>query len=400
MSGAALSQTRVATNQDDLSPVAYAYDWLANVSTGYLSAAPPALPWPSHPPGDTAADANAIDVLPRAAGLPWHTGLPHARQNRHWRAALRSSTAALEAFTLSADMERLRRADGKSLAGVAALHLRVAEADRFTKFPTYLFPEADEERAKLLGEAMVLAVVFDDLWEAHEEEKLDGIRDDFVRRLRGGVSGDEAGRTELQTLIDVVVKGFKHQDTIAGNGGQEVIDRVVDFSSHVPPRSEFKTFDEYMRYRFDDVAAPFLIAGVKFSIGSSVSIEDPKLVRIVQLAGDHISLVNDLASFDKELREFEAGELRNLVNSVNILRKLLGLPSWSAAKAFTYAMQLELETQIRQELERLEASNTLDAEEWRFEVWWRGGEASSMREPYWSSVWSSKLEFRYRRFFV
>lgn len=65
----------------------------------------------------------------------------------------------------STDMSRLvRAADGRSLADVAARHLRVAEEDRFTKFPTYLWPEADEERTKLLAMSMVLAVVFDGLY--------------------------------------------------------------------------------------------------------------------------------------------------------------------------------------------------------------------------------------------
>lgn len=110
----------------------------------------------------------------------------------------------------------------------------------------------------------------------------------------------------------------------------------------------------------------FVICGVKFSIRSSVRIEDPKLAKITKLAGDHISLTNDLASFEKELRELEQGELRNLVNAVNIIRKLFGLRSWSSAKAFAYAMQCELETQIKGELEHLEAAGALDAEEWRF----------------------------------
>ncbi|EKG15849.1 Terpenoid synthase [Macrophomina phaseolina MS6] len=374
MSSTTISQESVnakitaPTNQKDLSRVTHAYDWLQDASIEFLNPTPPALS-PSSLPlvAQSEDDTNAFDVFPTAAGLPWHTGFLGARQNRHWKAGLKSSTAALEAFARSADMSQLvRAADGKSLADVAARHLRVAEEDRFTKFPTYLWPEADEERTKLLAVAMVLAVVFDDLWEAHEEAKLDTIRDDFVRRLKGRAAGEESSKTELQALIDSVVDGFKDQDRIAGDGGQEVIARVVDFSKHVPPQSEFKSLDDYFTYRYVDVAAPFLIAGTKFSISSDVRIEDPKLATIVRLAGDHISLVNDLASFEKEFREFEAGELRNLVNAVSIVRKLFGLQSWSSAKAFTYAMQCELETRIKKEVERLETIGALDAEQWRF----------------------------------
>lgn len=33
--------------------------------------------------------------------------------------------------------------------------------DRFTKFATYLFPEADEERTRLLAATIVFIVIFD-----------------------------------------------------------------------------------------------------------------------------------------------------------------------------------------------------------------------------------------------
>lgn len=152
-------------NQKDLSRVTHAYDWLKDASLDFLNPTPPVLTWTSLPLTTQADDTNAFDVFPAAAGLPWPTGFPRARQNRHWRVGLKASTAALEAFVNSTDMSRLvRAADGRSLADVAARHLRVAEEDRFTKFPTYLWPEADEERIKLLAMSMVLAVVFDGLY--------------------------------------------------------------------------------------------------------------------------------------------------------------------------------------------------------------------------------------------
>lgn len=86
----------------------------------------------------------------------------------------------------------------------------------------------------------------------------------------------------------------------------------------------------------------------------------------MRLASDHLSLVNDLASFEKELRAYEEGKVHYLINAVDVVRKLLGMTSWSSAKAFTYAYQLEVENEMQKELDRLMMYGRLSLEEWRF----------------------------------
>ena len=53
------------------------------------------------------------------------------------------------------------KASGKSLGSIAAHELTTVEEDRFTKFATYLFPEADEGRMRLLAASIVYIVIFD-----------------------------------------------------------------------------------------------------------------------------------------------------------------------------------------------------------------------------------------------
>lgn len=60
--------------------------------------------------------------------------------------------------------------------------------------------------------------------------------------------------TDLQSLITSVADGLRHEDTIAGNGGQEVIDNLVHFCRHGPPPREFHTVGQYFDYRRIDVA--------------------------------------------------------------------------------------------------------------------------------------------------
>lgn len=95
-------------------------------------------------------------------------------------------------------------------------------------------------------------------------------------------------------------------------------------------------------------------------------IEDPRLATILRLVSDHVSLVNDLASFDKEHRAFEEGNVCYMINAVDVVRKLFGLSNWQSAKALTYAMQLEVESQMEDELARLSVDNRLTPQEETF----------------------------------
>ncbi|EMR64669.1 putative sesquiterpene cyclase protein [Eutypa lata UCREL1] len=368
-----------------LSPVRFAYDWLQDARSKYLVApplvyAPEALLSLPDPPSDkdgamgvaleggrrTSGDnANGFDISPALAGLPWPTGLTKVRQSRHWRAGLRISTDLLELFSADALSTQAVRRNGLSLSRIASHELLTEEEDRFTKFATYLFPEADEQRTRLLAATIVYIVVFDDSWEMHSEDKLGIVRDDFIKRLEGDV-GDTPEQTPLQALISYTVRALKAEDKVAGNGGQEVIDRLGDFCRHVPPQTTFASLGDYLSYRCIDAGVPYILACVKFSLRSSVRVEDPKLARIIRLVSDHVSLVNDLASYDKEKRAYDSGTVCYLINAVDVIQRLLALPTSAAAKSLAYSMQLHVEAEMKEELERLVASNELSDEELQF----------------------------------
>jgi hypothetical protein len=107
-------------------------------------------------------------------------------------------------------------------------------------------------------------------------------------------------------------------------------------------------------------------ACAKFSIGSSIDLQNPKLHRYLHLVGDHFSIANDLASFDKEKSNFEDGRAKHLINVVAVVQKLFGLPDSEAAKAISYALQLWTEQAILDELERMKGSNELTIDYWEF----------------------------------
>lgn len=115
---------------------------------------------------------------------------------------------------------------------------------------------------------------------------------------------------------------------------------------------------------FADIAR-FVLASVKFSIGSDVDLSDPRLQRFLTLVKDHLSIVNDLASFDKEDRAFKSGADKEIINIVDVVRQLLSL-SDDDAKVLAYTIQLQTEESMRDELDRLISRAELTASHWHY----------------------------------
>ena len=109
----------------------------------------------------------------------------------------------------------------------------------------------------------------------------------------------------------------------------------------------------------------FGIACSKVSIGSSVHEDDPNLRRIVRHIGDHIDIVNDLASYEKEKRGFETGKSKSFINLVHVIMKLEHVEV-EVAKSMAYAWQLCMENAILEDLEALKRRDDVTVEEWKF----------------------------------
>lgn len=110
----------------------------------------------------------------------------------------------------------------------------------------------------------------------------------------------------------------------------------------------------------------YILACVQFSIASSVIIESLRLEKFLRLISDHVSLGDDLASYDKEKKAYDRGRTYHLINAAVVVQRLFSLSTTHSAKALAYAMQLEFEVEIDQELSRMRAATSLTAEEWKF----------------------------------
>lgn len=92
-----------------------------------------------------------------------------------------------------------------------------------------------------------------------------------------------------------------------------------------------------------DRPSRFVVAAVKYSIQSSVSTPDSRFVRFLDLFADHLGVVNDLASYDKETRALQSGETSEIINLVEVIKQVIGLQGTDDAKAVAWALQLQVE---------------------------------------------------------
>ena len=110
----------------------------------------------------------------------------------------------------------------------------------------------------------------------------------------------------------------------------------------------------------------FVLASVKFSVCSDIDLSDPRLAVFLNLVKDHLSIVNDLASFDKEQRAFKSGSDKEIINIVDVVQKLLSLLNDDDAKMMTYTYQLQTEERMRDELERFASRDELNESQWQY----------------------------------
>lgn len=105
-------------------------------------------------------NTNAIEIFPLEAGFSLPTALQSFWQSKHWKAAVKMTTDMLEEFANDKSAGQTFKSNGMSFASIAKGELATVE-DTWMKFTLYLFPNADEQRTRLLAAAMVYIFVFD-----------------------------------------------------------------------------------------------------------------------------------------------------------------------------------------------------------------------------------------------
>ncbi|KAL9577118.1 MAG: hypothetical protein Q9212_006574 [Teloschistes hypoglaucus] len=305
---------------------------------------------------------NSIRLRPFEAGLPIHTGLTQFRQSKHWKTSARAGDNLLRLFARDPQCTEVMVAKGQSIAGQASKQIAASAINTYGRFIIHMGAEADSTRAQLLTQSMVLVFIFDDMWELiSTSEKMNQLRDRFVAQLAGNLPVT-ATEDPLEAAMRDLREGFLRCDEERGNGGRDVLRYLTEFYEHPTPPT-FTSVRDYLDYRFEDAGIVYVYSCAKFSIGSSVDLDNPKLRTLLRHIGDQICFANDIASYAKEKRSYENGEAADIINVVHVIAQNEGSGD-EQAKCIAYAGQLWMENQISVEINRLYVGGLLDLEEW------------------------------------
>jgi hypothetical protein len=190
--------------------------------------------------------------------------------------------------------------------------------------------------------------------------------DDFCKRLEDPKYTSKLAKTPLQAFLDQVTIDVRAADAQKGNGGEDMYKELRNHAlQSINPPETFASLEDYLRFRDGNICAGWTFAAVKFSLASSVDIQQPAIAHFMKLATEHLSIANDLYSYEKEARAYRTGECPDLINFVTVVQKLLGLPNEASALEMSYALLLQREQWLWEELKRLETQN-LSEETWEF----------------------------------
>ncbi|XWW97527.1 hypothetical protein V2A60_005511 [Cordyceps javanica] len=310
---------------------------------------------------------DAIPIHPPSLGLPWATGILHCRQSKLWKLSVDVAREALEEFATSKEADLLSKT-GVSLADIAKQELQSNVEDGWAKFPIYLFSEGDEERTRLLSLINVFIFIFDDFWEATDIAGFSQIEGTFIRSMQPNLPPEMSrGKGTIQSIIRNSISDILALDKVSGkDNGRQMIDRMVQFFTRPPPPDSFSTLRAFLDYRHEDAAAPHVMACVAFSYNLDVELQNPRIAKYVQLFSDHISVVNDIASWEKEKKAYDTGKVLYLINTVAEVKKLFSLDSYESAIRVTLGLQFHIECEIDREIQALIVDDHLTADEKQF----------------------------------
>lgn len=190
--------------------------------------------------------------------------------------------------------------------------------------------------------------------------------DDFCKRLEDPKYTSKLAKTPLQAFLDQVTLDVRAADAQKGNGGEDMYRELLNHSlQSIKHPEKFTSLDGYLRFRDGNICAGWTFAAVKFSLASSINIKDPAIAHFMKLATEHLSIANDIYSYEKEARAYHTGQCPDLINFVTVVQQLLSCPDEATALEMSYALLLQREQWILEELKRLESEN-LSEEMWDF----------------------------------
>ncbi|GES65515.1 terpenoid synthase [Aspergillus terreus] len=306
--------------------------------------------------------SNSIPLFPSVMGIPWPSKFPGCRQCKHWETAERMTKELLYAI-----YKKAPRDDGK-----LPVDLQETSTDKRSrkekeliatavKSTVYMFPDASPVRAGMIAQSMLLIFLHDDVVEESPVDAGSTITDAIMAPWIGPKDNS------VQHPLHGFLKAIIDEEPILGKGlltGAFAWIKHTKGYQSIPP-TVFDSLRNYLDYRSLDIGRELLLSQAAFASNAHLSQPEIKVFdRLIGLYSDHISLTNDLYSFDKEYGDHcRTGAV--LINAVDVVRKVHRV-SRPIAKQLVRESILDMETDFSKEFKRLKVSGELSDRQQRF----------------------------------
>ncbi|PYH43735.1 terpene synthase family protein [Aspergillus saccharolyticus JOP 1030-1] len=293
---------------------------------------------------------NTILIDPVAVGLPWFSTMKGTPQCIHWREA---EAAGLELI------EKVMAARG---AG-AVIPEKLKTSDQRRKMMElvetavticiYLYAVSDVARIRVLTKSIVFLFLHDDVMESRANVEGNSILEGW------DTDSFQANELEGESRNDIFLDFCREAIALDPILGLELMQDTVRWARYsrdnsTKPNKSHATWQDFRDFRELDIAYDFMVTAVRFGAATLYDpAERPVFEWIEKLYIRHCLYINDLYSYEKELREYQQ-EGAPLHNSVHMIEQVLSVPP-SSAKAILRSVLWDCERQVREEYVRLMA---------------------------------------------
>ncbi|KAK7749839.1 carbonyl reductase (NADPH-dependent) ari1 [Cytospora paraplurivora] len=233
----------------------------------------------------------------------------------------------------------------------------------FSRVTCLYFPKALDDRIHFACRLLTVLFLIDDALDHMSLAEGSAYNEKLIPIARGHVLPDRSVPVEYITY-DLWESMRAHDKELA----DEILEPTFVFMRAQTDKARLKPMNmgDYFDYREKDVGKALLSALMRFSMGLHVPPSELDLARPVEMnCSKHISIVNDICSYEKEVRTAEESDQEGgvLCSSVPIMAELADVET-EAAKRVLWRMCREWEArhlELAQQIQSQVASLTLGA---------------------------------------
>ncbi|KAF4310350.1 Cytochrome P450 [Botryosphaeria dothidea] len=212
----------------------------------------------------------------------------------------------------------------------------------FSTVTCLYFPLADENRIHSACRLLTILFLIDDILEDMNFADGKAYNDHLMPIMRGDVAPDKS--IPCEWMMAEIWEIMRRDDPVLAD---EILEPTFTFmrAQTDKTRMNITSLGQYLEYRERDVGRALLAALQRYTMNLRLSAADLASVREIEMnCSKHLSAMNDIHSFEKELRQAQVGDAEGsfLCTGVKVVADESGL-DYDASKRVLYLMCREWE---------------------------------------------------------